>query len=77
MTKLAEIEAAALRLPKKQRLQLAGKLLHSVPPPFAERSPEETLAEVRRRDAEISSGKVKTLTLAQFRAAVRRKSSVA
>jgi len=72
VTKLAEIEAAALRLSDKERLQLAGKLLGSVPPPLSASSPDEILAEARRRDVEIESGQVKPLSEGEFWAGVRR-----
>lgn len=72
MTKLAEIEAAALRLPEQDRRHLAGKLLGSLPPPSSASRPEEILAEARRRDAEIESGQVQPLTEDAFWAGVRR-----
>ena len=62
MTKLADIEAAALRLPDKERLHLADKLLGSLPPPPAASEPDEILAEAIRRDAELESGQVKPLS---------------
>ena len=62
MTKLAEIEAAALRLPDKERLHLADKLLGSLPPPLAAAEPNEILAEAIRRDAELESGHVEPLS---------------
>lgn len=62
MTKLADIEAAALRLPDKERLHLADKLLGSLPPPAVASEPDQILAEALRRDAEIESGKAKPLT---------------
>ena len=71
MTKLAEIEAAALRLTDKERLHLAGKLLGSVPPPKSSNTPAEILAEANRRNAEIESGEVKALSEDQFWAGVR------
>jgi len=72
MTKLAEIEAAALRLPEKERLHLADKLLGSLPPPPAASEPDEILAEALRRDAELDSGQVKPLTEDAFWAGARR-----
>ncbi len=72
MTKLAEIEAAVLRLPDKERLHLADKLLGSLPPPPAASEPDEILAEALRRDAELTSGQVKPLTEDAFWAGVRR-----
>jgi len=58
MTKLADIEGAALPLPDKERLHLADKLLGSLPPPPAASEPDEILAEALRRDAELESGQV-------------------
>ena len=72
MTKLAEIEAAALRLPDKDRLHLADKLLGSLPPPPAAREPDEILAEALRRDAELDTGHVNPLTEDAFWAGARR-----
>lgn len=72
MTKLAEIEAAALRLSDKERLHLADKFLGSLPPPPAASEPDEILAEALRRDAELDSGQVKPLTEEAFRAGARR-----
>ena len=71
MTKLAEIEAAALRLSDKERLQLAGKLLGSVPPPLSASTPDEILAEANRRDAECSPDA--WLSLDEFRARTARR----
>ncbi len=72
MTKLAEIEAAALRLPDKERLHLADKLLGSLPPPASASDPADLLAEARRRDAELDSGQVKPLSEDAFWAGARR-----
>lgn len=72
MTKLADIEAAALRLPDKERLHLADKLLGSLPPPASASTPAEILAEASRRDAELDSGRVKPLTEDAFWAGARR-----
>jgi len=73
MTKLADIEGAALRLTDKERLHLADKLLGSLPPPPAASEPDEILAEALRRDAELESGQVKPLSEDAFWAGVRRK----
>ena len=72
MTKLAEIEAAALRLPDKDRLHLTDRLLASLPPPPATCDTDDILAEADRRDAELESGQVKPLTEDAFWAGVRR-----
>jgi len=71
VTKLTEIEAAAMSLPEKDRLQLAGKLLSTVPPP-SPLEPEGFLAEAERREAELNSGQVKSLSEDEFWAGVRR-----
>jgi putative addiction module component (TIGR02574 family) len=73
MTKLADIEGAALRLPDKERFQLADKLLGSLPPPPDASEPDEILAEALRRDAELESGQVKPLSEDAFWAGVLRK----
>ena len=73
MTKLADIEVAALRLPDKERFHLADKLLGSLPPPPDASEPDEILAEALRRDAELESGQVKPLSEDAFWAGVRRK----
>jgi putative addiction module component (TIGR02574 family) len=72
MSTLQEIEAAILRLPESDRLQLADTLLGSLPlPPDAHES-EEIIAEAIRRDAELESGRVQPLSEEQFWAGVRR-----
>jgi putative addiction module component (TIGR02574 family) len=75
MSTLQEIEAAALRLSEKDRLQLADKLLGSLPPPPQAAEPDEILAEALRRDAEWESGKAVPLTERAFWAGVRRRSA--
>jgi putative addiction module component (TIGR02574 family) len=72
MTKLAEIAAAALRLPEKERLHLADQLLGSLPPPPAAGETDEILAEALRRDAEMESGRVQPLSEDAFWTGVRR-----
>jgi|GEM_PF-1270188 putative addiction module component (TIGR02574 family) len=72
MTKLAEIEAAALRLPDKDRLHLTDRLLGSLPSPPAACGADDILAEADRRDAELESGQEKPLTEDAFWAGVRR-----
>ena len=73
MTKLADIEGAALHLPDKERFHFADKLLGSLPPPPDASEPDEILAEALRRDAELESGQVKPLSEDAFWAGVRRK----
>jgi putative addiction module component (TIGR02574 family) len=75
MRTLREIEAAALRLPDKDRLRLAEKILGSLPAPLAPAEPEEILAEAVRRDAELESEEVLPLTEEAFWAGVRRRSA--
>lgn len=75
MSTLQEIEAAALRLSEKDRLQLADKILGSLPPPPRAAEPDEILAEAIRRDAELESGKVAPLSEQAFWAGVRRRSA--
>lgn len=74
MSTLQEIEAAVLRLPDKDRLHLADKILSSLPPPPAPGEPDEILAEAIRRDAELESGQVKPLSENEFWKGVRRSS---
>jgi putative addiction module component (TIGR02574 family) len=73
MSTLQEIEAAVLRLPDKDRLQLADKLLGSLPPPPAAAEADEILAEAIRRDAELESGATKPLSESEFWNGVRRR----
>ena len=72
MSTLQEIEAAVLRLSDKDRLQLADKLLGSLPPPPTAESPDEILNEAVRRDAELESGSVRSLSETEFWNGVRR-----
>ena len=72
MTPLKELEVAILRLPDKDRLRLADRLLGTLPAPDACEA-DEILAEATRRDAELESGKTRPLTEAQFWAGVRRR----
>ena len=72
MTKLAEIEAAALRLPDNERLLLANKLIGSLPTSPQANTPDQILTEAVRRDAEMESGQVKPLSEDAFWAGARR-----
>lgn len=72
MSTLQEIEAAVLRLPDRDRLQLADKLLGSLPPPPAAANSDEILAEAMRRDAELESGQVPPMSETEFWRGVRR-----
>lgn len=73
MSTLQEIEAAVLRLSDKDRLQLADKLLGTLPPPPAEGNPDEILNEAVRRDAELESGDARPLSEKEFWNGVRRR----
>jgi putative addiction module component (TIGR02574 family) len=66
MSTLQEIEAAVLRLPDKDRLQLADKILGSLPRPPVPAEADEILAEAIRRDAELESGKATPLSETEF-----------
>lgn len=72
MSTLQEIESAVLRLSDKERLQLADKILGSLPRPPVPAEADEILAEAVRRDAELESGKVTPLSEAEFWNGVRR-----
>ena len=59
-----EIEAAAIKLPRRDRARLARKLLDSIPMKPDERDRDVLaawIAEVDRRIDEIDSGTVKTI----------------
>ena len=71
MGSLQEIETAVLRLPDKERLQLADKLLGSLPPPPAASEADAILAEAIRRDAELESGVTKPMAESEFWQRVR------
>jgi hypothetical protein len=68
-----EIEAAALRLPQKDRLHLADTILGSLPAPQTPAEPGDILAEAIRRDAEIESGDIRPIIEETFWAGVRRR----
>ena len=72
MSTLQEIETAVLRLSDKDRLQLADKLLGSLPPPPAAGNPDEILNEAMRRDSELESGRVRPLSETEFWSGLRR-----
>jgi putative addiction module component (TIGR02574 family) len=73
MNTLQEIEAAALRLPDRERLHLVDKILGSLQAPLARAESEKFLAEAIRRDAELESGRVLPLNEEAFWAGVRRR----
>ncbi|MBL9201590.1 MAG: addiction module protein [Opitutaceae bacterium] len=72
MSLLKELEVAVLRLPAKDRVRLADRLLGTLPAPLGQ-SPAAILAEAERRDDEIENGKVRPLTEQEFWAGVRRR----
>lgn len=68
MTSVSEIQDLAMKLPVRSRLKLAGELLRSVAP---SQSADEVLEEAKRRDQEIASGLVKSLSETEFWNGVR------
>ena len=72
MTKLTELEAAALQLPDEERLRLTDKLLSTLPAPPAGTEAEEILAEATRRDNELENGGCAPLSEQQFWSGVTR-----
>lgn len=73
MSTLQEIEAAVLRLSDKDRLQLADKLLRSLPAPPEAGNPDDILNEAVRRDAEFESGEIRPLSESEFWNGLRRR----
>jgi len=74
-----QIEAAAFKLPQRERLRLARKLLDTVPVKPEEEDPEILAAwieEAERRGDELESGKVKGIpaevVFQRLRTSVRR-----
>jgi hypothetical protein len=66
MVAIEEIERKLLALPLKHRVFLAESLLASVPPVSEEMTEAEDMAEVGRRERQIESGQVRTLSDAEF-----------
>ena len=66
MSAIQQIEKTVLALPVEQRVLLAESLLGSLPPPGAEVSEADELAEAERRDREIESGQVQPFNDAEF-----------
>jgi len=66
MVAIEEIEQRLLALPLKQRVFLAESLLASVPLADEEMTQAEEMNEVERREKEIESGRVRSLTDAEF-----------
>lgn len=69
MSTLQEIEAAVQRLPERERLLLADRILGSLPPP-AGLDDVELRAEVEKREADLAGGKTRLLSEAEFWSAV-------
>jgi hypothetical protein len=67
----SDIKTLALKLPERSRLKLAGELLRSMP---ATATSDEALAEARKREAELDSGKVLPLSEVDFWKGTRRPS---
>jgi|GraSoi_2013_60cm_1033757.scaffolds.fasta_scaffold09872_4 hypothetical protein len=72
MSTLEEIEAAILGLSEQDRLQLADKILGSLPLSPDAMGSEEILAEAIRRDEELERGTLEPLAEEAFWAGVRR-----
>ena len=70
MPKTREIQELALKMPPRSRMKLAGELLRITAPGCA---PEDALAEAKRREEEISSGKVKPLSEEEFWRGIRKR----
>ena len=66
MPAVEKIEKRVLALPLAQRVFLAETLLGSLPPVTEEMTETEEMAEVERRETEIESGKVRSLSDAEF-----------
>ena len=66
MVGIEEIEQRLLALPLKQRVFLAESLLASVPLADEEMTQTEEMNEVERREKEIESGRVRSLTDDEF-----------
>lgn len=58
MSKLEQLETAALELPTPQRARLAHKLIASLDAPFDDRCEQVWLAEAQWRNAELDGGQV-------------------
>jgi hypothetical protein len=66
MSSNRDVEVSALRLPEKQRLRLADKLLASLPPPPGAWTRNQIVVEASRRDNEIENGNVKPMSEKEF-----------
>jgi hypothetical protein len=64
---LAEIQKTVSTLPEKERAELAGWLLDSLPPSSNDDAGNESLEEADRRRQELDSGQVNPLSTAEFR----------
>lgn len=63
----------ALQLPVKARVDLAGRLLHSLDDPPDEGVEEAWAAEIARRMREVETGKVKLVPWSRVRRELRQK----
>jgi len=72
MSSIKDVEVSALRLPEKQRLRLADKLLASLPPPTGGWTRNQIVEEASRRDNEIENGSVNPMSEKEFWSGVRR-----
>jgi len=69
------IAPEALRLPLKDRVQLAASLWESIEDPYllpADRDEEDAIGLARSRDAEIESGKVSPLSHGELMRCIRK-----
>ena len=66
MVAIEEIERKLLALPLKHRVFLAESLLASVSPATPDMTEEEEIAEAERREREIETGRIRSLTNVEF-----------
>jgi len=66
-----EIEQAALQLTEKDRAELAKRLIHSLDKQLDVETKQPWIDEVKRRKAELSSGKVTPLSGIEVHKAAR------
>jgi putative addiction module component (TIGR02574 family) len=66
-----QIAAEALRLPEKERANLAARLLRSLPPVAFD--DDEGVAEALRRDAELDADPTRAMTLRELDSHIRQR----